>query len=355
MNVFPLSFLGITLIGLVLPGFTGAQGPVSARAARWILVYAGGPNRPAYSVDDFVHLIGVVDTTDRPAGWLCDGAIFLEPFAVSGRSYLRVPGRSPSEGVDWQVYLDSVFASRGPIARFDSAVELMSQVAGSLGRPYQFAIMIPYPDQKAGTIQFAGSAYDLTEMAGRKAAARTYVEEVLRRFNERSYHHITLSAFYWAEEGLVDIPDTILVQGVAAEVHRKGRKFLWIPAYRNQGVPFWRSMGFDEAWLQPNFFFHPEVAQIRLDSALAIARGLGMGIEVEFDRRMFNSPAFGDRLVPYIDALEAAPDFRGRPIAIYEGGGALIQLSYARDEWHRALYHRLVSVLQPPPSSAPSH
>jgi len=56
-----------------------------------------------------------------------------------------------------------------------------------------------------------------------------------------------------------------------------------------------------------------------------------------------------------LDALEAAPDFRGRPIAIYEGGGALIQLSHTRDEWHRALYHRLVSVLQPPPSSAPSH
>jgi len=214
--------------------------------------------------------------------------------------------------------------------------------------------MIPYPDQKAATIQFAGSTFDLAETGGRTAAARTYVGEVLKRFSERGYPHVTLSSFYWAEEGLVDIPDTVLVQAVAAEVHRRGRKFLWIPAYRNQGVPFWRSMGFDQAWLQPNFFFHPEVAQIRLDSAVTIARGLGMGIEVEFDRRMFNSPVFADRLVPYLDALEAAPDFRARSIAIYEGGGALIQLSHTRDEWHRALYHRVVSVLQPAPSSAPS-
>ena len=135
-------------------------------------------------------------------------------------------------------------------------------------------------------------------------------------------------------------------------VHRKGRKLLWIPAYRNQGVPFWRSMGFDQAWLQPNFFFHPEVAQVRLDSALTIARGLGMGIEVEFDRRMFSSAVFQDRLVPYLDVLDAAPDFRARSIAIYEGGGTLIQLARGHDEWHRALYHRFVRVLQPTASPA---
>ncbi len=348
MKTFALSFLGVSLIGLVLPGFTGAQGPVSARPARWVLVYAGGPNRPAYSVDDFVHLIAVVDTTDRPTGWLCDGAIFLEAYAVSGRTYVRVPAGSPSNGADWMVYLDSVFAPMGPIARLDSAVRLVSQGAGPLGRPYQLSMMIPYPDQKAGTIQFAGSTYDLTEMGGRAAAARRYVGEVLKRFGERNYHRITLASFYWVEEGLVDLPDTVMVNGVAGEVHGRGRKFLWIPAYGNQGVPLWRSMGFDEAWLQPNFFFHPEVPQTRFDSALTTASGLGMGIEIEFDRRMFGSAVFADRLLPYLTTLEAAPDVRARSIAIYEGGGALIQLSRSRDEWHRALYHRLIRVLQAP-------
>jgi len=348
------AFIALGVLGLMRPSLVSAQdAKPTVQASRWVLVYAGGPHRPAYSVDDFVHLIGIMDTTDRPTGWLCDGAIFLEPYAVSGRSYLRVPAKPPSDGADWTVYLDSVFAPMGPIARLDSAVQLVSLAAGALGRSYQLAIMIPYPDQKAGTVQFAGSAYDLRAMSGRTAAARTFIGEVLRRFSVRSYPHLALSAFYWAEEGLVDLPDTLMVNGVAGEVHRRGVRFLWIPAYGNQGVPRWRSMGFDEAWLQPNFFFHPDVAQIRLDSALAIARRLGMGIEVEFDRRMFNSPVFADRLVPYLAALEAAPDLRGRSIAIYEGGGALIQLSRSRDEWHRALYHRFVKVLEPPPSSAP--
>jgi len=347
-------FFALWFLAVLRPSLVSAQeAKPTLHPSRWVLVYSGGPHRPAYSVDDFVHLIGIIDTTGRPTGWLCDGVIFVEPYAVSGRSYVRLPTGSPSDGTDWKAYLDSVFAPMGPIARLDSAVQVVSQSAGPLGRPYQLGIMIPYPDQKAGTIQFAGSTYDLTQMNGRAAAAQTYVGEVLKRYNERRYPHVTLSTFYWAEEGLVDIPDTIVVQSVATEVHRRGRKFLWIPAYRNQGVPFWQSMGFDEAWLQPNFFFHPEVPQTRLDSALTTARGLGMGIEIEFDRRMFSSAVFADRLVPYLAALEAAPDFRARSIAVYEGGGALIQLSRSRDEWHRALYHRFVKVLDPLPSSAP--
>ena len=107
----------------------------------------------------------------------------------------------------------------------------------------------------------------------------------------------------------------------------------------------WRRMGFDEAWLQPNFFFHPEVPQTRFDSALATARTFSMGIELEFDRRMYQASPFADRLLPYLAALEVSPDMRARSIAIYEGAGALLQLARSRDEWNRALYHRLVHVL----------
>src|SRR5437879_9701502 len=105
------AFLASSVICMVRPSLVVAQDVNSPlRQSRWILVYTGGPHRPAYSVDDFVHLIGIIDTTDRPTGWLCDGAIFDEPYGVSGRSYVRLPAGSPSDGTDWKVYLDSVFA-----------------------------------------------------------------------------------------------------------------------------------------------------------------------------------------------------------------------------------------------------
>jgi hypothetical protein len=99
--------------------------------------------------------------------------------------------------------------------------------------------------------------------------------------------------------------------------------------------------------LQPNFFFHPDVPVVRFDSAVTRARAAHMGLELEFDRRLFTDTLFRDRLTPYLATLEKAPDLRNRPIAIYEGGGALIQLARSADAHHRSLYRRLVAVLRP--------
>src|SRR5205807_539995 len=143
--------------------------------------------------------------------------------------------------------------------------------------------------------------------------------------------------------------DTGLVPRVAADIHSLGSRFLWIPSYGAAGAERWRAFGFDDAWLQPNYFFHADVPSTRLDSAVARARGADMGIELELDRRMFGGDwHFADRLLPYLSVLEAAPDLRRRSIAIYEGAGALFQLARSKDLWHRAMYQRLVDVLKAP-------
>src|SRR5687767_7149054 len=64
--------------------------PIQPKPSRWVLVYTGGPKRPAYTVDDLVHLTSIVDTFGNTVGPLCDGAILLEFHAVSGRYYMPV-------------------------------------------------------------------------------------------------------------------------------------------------------------------------------------------------------------------------------------------------------------------------
>jgi hypothetical protein len=169
---------------------------------------------------------------------------------------------------------------------------------------------------------------------------------VIKRFGASQRKHVTLTGFYWLYEGIYPV-DTALVPRVAREVHSHGLRFLWIPSYGAPGAEQWKAFGFDNAWLQPNYFFHPEVPTTRLDSAVARARAAGMGLEIEFDPRLFGPWEFKDRLEPYLSALENAPDLRMKPIAIYEGAGALIRLARSRDAWDRALYERLVSVLRP--------
>ncbi len=118
-----------------------------AAPSRWVLIYTGGPNRPAYTVDDLVHLTAIVDTAGNPVGPLCDGAILLEFHAVSGRYYMPFPKGEPSLGSDWMLYLDSLMASAGPLTRLDSAVAREIS-AKSTNRSISVAVMVPYPDHE---------------------------------------------------------------------------------------------------------------------------------------------------------------------------------------------------------------
>ena len=315
----------------------GTIGCGEVTPSRWVLVYSGGPKRPAYTVDDLRRLLSVVDTTGRSVGPLCDGVILTEYQAVSGRYYMPWTNGTPATGADWTQYLDSIFAAGGPLSRLDSA-------AARLG-PIRVAIMVPYPHPRVDTLRFVGREYSMARDADRAASVETYLREVDRRLHGLTLPNLSVSAFYWLNEGVLD-SDTAVVSRVAKAVHEMGMRFLWIPSWGARNATNWSSLGFDQAWQQPNYFFHSEITPARIDSALDRARSAEMGLEIEFDRRLFSDPKFADRLQPYLTALEKAPDLRRKPIALYEGAGALIQLSRSAEAAHRALYDRLVAVLR---------
>jgi len=315
-------------------------------STRWIAVYAGGPHRPSYTVRDFVTLLAVVDTAGTPTAWLCDGALFVEFQAVSGHVYVRRGSDWLADGADWSAILDSLFSAGGPVARLDSAVALLDAQVGTLGHPFRVSFLLPHPPSPS--LKFLDKIFRTDTLPGLVSAVSAYATEVGRRFH-RSYRHLELDAFQWGDEGMLP-SDTALVVGVGQEVHKLGKRFLWVPAFGVRRATDWRVFGFDDAWLQPNYFFHPDVPATRLDTAFALARAAKMGVELEFDRRMFGPPEFSDRLEPYLTAFESAPDLRVRSIVIYEGAGALLILARSRDEWHRDLYHRLVAALQPLPA-----
>lgn len=315
--------------------------PAQAPPERWVLVYSGGPHRPAYAVQDMVRLLAVVDTSGRPSGPLCNAVILTEYEAVSGRYYMPWTNGTPASGADWSQYIDSVLSRTGPLARLDSAAALVPSAHQKLS----VAIMVPYPNPKADTLQFDGRQYIMASDADRLGSVDAYMHEIVRRVRDMPLRHVSVSAFYWLNEGVQDT-DTSLVSQVAKAAHGLSMRFLWIPSWGAHNAPRWRSLGFDEAWQQPNYFFHPDIQTVRLDSAVDRARSGGMGLELEFDRRLFSDSNFAGRLGPYLATFEKASDLRRRSIAIYEGGGALIQLSRSADSVHRALYDRLVAVLR---------
>jgi hypothetical protein len=274
-----------------------------------------------------------------------------EYMTVSGRYYMPWTNGVPSTGNDWTQYLDSLFAKGGPLARVDSAAGLVAAAVGDSSRRIGLSIMVPYPDPTGDTLRFESHTYSMKSDKDRAAVVEAYLHEVRRRLDGARLAHARFVAFYWLNEGIRAV-DTALVPRVAAAVHALGDSIIWIPSFRAAGSLQWRALGFDEAWLQPNYFFDLNIATTRIDSALTMAHDAGMGLEMEFDRRLFSEWRYADRVEPYIAALENTPELRNRSVSMYEGGGALIRLSGSREPWQRALYARLTQALAPPTPSA---
>ena len=318
---------------------------------RWIALYAGGPSDftptyPPYTTADLTTYVAVSDSSGKPVGWLTSGALFLEIYSSAKHMFATWgKGRAPASGKDWEAYADSLTALDGPLGRLDSAVTRVSAALGPPVQPYRFVVMIPYPPGGPDSLTFLGHAYFMGDWRGRVALVHDYVEEMRQRLSPRRFPHLAFDGFLWLRE---EVPpgDSLVLPAVATIVHGVGARFLWVP-YFHPGAAAWRRWGFDEAWLQPNYFFHPELPQTRLDSAVAKARAWDMGLEIEFNSKMFSSPQFEDRLDPYLSQLSAAADLRARAIVVYDGAGALLQLARNQNPRARAVYARLVDVLHP--------
>ena len=352
-----MGWLAWLVLGAPWSASPRTQAAPSRDPTRWIALYAGGPSDytptyPAYTIEDLFACIAVMDSTGKPVSWLTSGSLFLEIYTSSKHLFATwsTEKSPPANGDDWAAYGDSLTAPGGLLARLDSAVGLVSAALGPLTRPYRVAVMIPYPTAGLDSLSYRGQQYFMGDTPGRAALVAAYVEFITHQLRKHPFPHLAFDGFEWLRE---DVPagDSLIVQQVSATVHRAGVRFLWVPYY-HPGARLWRNWGFDEAWLQPNYFFHPELPVTHLDSAVAKARAWDMGWEIEFNKNLFSSPVFAARLMPYLNHLAMAPDLRARALVIYDGAGALLMLSRSRDPVLEAEYARLADILRPVAESA---
>jgi len=321
-----------------------AEPPISAPATRWLLAYAGNSEVFPYRTIHFQRLIAQMDTLGQPRSWLFGGAIMLAMYAPSGRVFTTWVGGQPANGADWSEYLDSLFVPGAVLSRLDSAISVLSGPLGSPPEPFRVSVMIPYPDPGIDTLTFGGRRYDFTSIEGRSEAATAFIDDVVNRFRAAGLPQLQLDGFYWLLEEAPSA-DSAVIARVATVVHSDGLRLLWIPYYAAENWDHWQQLGFDAAWLQPNYFFDPTIPDSRLDSAAIMAMGHGMGMEVEFDSRLVLDQTFSNRLTPYLTTLAAHPVLTAREMAVYEGVGGLIRLERFHQPAFEALYQQLVDVL----------
>jgi len=298
-----------------------------ASAQNWLLVYTGGTNHPRYSGQRFSELL-YPEASPGP-GPVVSGLLFMETHSPSGRNYLSWGQAGPPSPKDYLSYLDTILAPNGAVAAADSVV-------AAHGDSILAAIMIPYP---------LGSVSRRPYWDSRVTFVADYLQHADSLFAARGFTAVRLWGFYWLPEAVSPV-DTSIVQHFTALVHFHGLKALWIPYFGSPLASRWRDLGFDQAFLQPNFFVVPATTPARLDSALADATAWDMGFEIEFDHRLLTDKQFRGRLAPYLDLIQSPAASNLPAIAVYDGAGTSWGLAESTDPELHALYVRLLTVLR---------
>lgn len=342
--------LAVALYSISAVPVAHAQSPDSCRAERWVQLYTGGPYRPHYPVDSLTPYVAVVDRQGRPTSWLTTGVIVVEFRAPGGAMVGWNPKGPEMIGADWEQLLDSIFEGRGVIARLDTVVGRVTAVLGPRNRPYAVAFVVPYPDVRRGPFNFGGRRFDLSTLAGRLGVVDAYVGELIRRFDAAHYEHLRLTGIYWLNEAIRPEDLTVMPQ-FARQIQEHHLQLMWNPDFFDFTHKHWQnvwSLGFDRVFLQEDYFIDTTASVARLDSAIALARSQRVGVDVEFDKRLFSRSPFARRLEPSLTALDSARDLRAGPMMLYEGGGALARLATSSDSNLENLYAHLASTFRVP-------
>lgn len=310
MPRFGLVALGVALAMTGL-ACSARRAPFPVQREVWYLAYDGDA-RFSYSAANYrTILTGGPHAARCETGRLFSGVILLALQARSGRWFAEwMPGAQTSgvaDREDWNAYLLDLLRDDGALRRLDSAA-----AADPLARPIDVAVMVPR----------SAVARDGAKPPANGGVSELGLPALRRAFADARFRHLRLRAIYWLTESVTP-PDSGIVRGVADQAHAAGLQFIWIPYFTASGISTWRTLGFDAAWLQPNYFFRPHLSVDRLDSAVTRARAEQMGLAVELDHRLLDDSTYSRRLHPYLGMLARAGE---GPVVVYDGAGALWRL-----------------------------
>ncbi len=210
-------------------------------------------------------------------------------------------------------YVNTLFGDDNQIARLNEAARLANDVLRETKKT-NIIIGLPYPVNRTGGTWTVEQSIQLE---------RWYIDEALKRWNAMNPSHLSLLGFYWTHEAAsnADIP---LIRGVSSYIKQKGYQFFWAPYYGAQNAEKWKSLGFDFAWMQPNYYFAFERAnhpgEDMLGESFTLARETGAGTMLEWNWSVAND-GNGRYLEEYLDRGKAMNANR-TSILVYDGEGA---------------------------------
>ncbi len=311
-----------------------------------VLIYSG--EKFNWQKSDFLPYVGYLNPeTLISEDYLFDGFLFL-PYGktIDGYSFNHA-GEKPSTWKHWQNYLDSLFKEGQNLSALDLAVGTLKENLDLPNYRVKVEIAIPYPSPKqSGFGELAGEAISFnledqdTALNNRVQAIKLYIDNTLERYKLASYKNLEIVAFYWLEENVSysSTPkEAELIRRTAEIVHQNGFAFHWIPFVQAEGFREWREFGFDLAMMQPNYFFHPNAKEERLENNAQLAQKYGLSVEIEVSNQVFQSEDYRQRFKKYLQNA-AKYNFTNSLLGYYQDTNLFGLAALSNDPQKREIY-----------------
>jgi len=313
------------------------------RMQNMLLAYSGAhAERGTWTKDDFLPLVGYIGTDGKVKDRMFDAVLFL-PYPIM-----------PTTQAGWEAYLDDIFR---PGRQLDALNEAMKEYNKQRGKLYidpeveKVVLTLPYPNPaqtdfgrvNPDEVLLSFSAKNGGEEQAyrhRKKALEWYFQELLQRFEKAEYKYLKLEGIYWWHELVEDsVPnERQLIRETADMVHNQALRFYWIPYFGATGLEEWKDLGFDYAFVQPNFYSDKEIPVDRIEAALKVADQYGMGIEIEGDERMVRDLRYYQLYYNQLIAGHKAGIDKNKVHAYYYGSKSLLEAVNNKEPQARAVY-----------------
>ena len=308
-----------------------------------LLAYTGmHDDLGTWTQEDFLPMVGYLTQDGYMRDQMFDTVLLLP--------YQTMPATRDS----WNSYLDDLFRMGRQLDALNSAMREYNRLRGTLySTPTKenVVLAIPYPnanqkdfgvlpgETKSLSFNPAGIGEQMA-FENRKKAVEWYFDELQKRWNKAGYSYLHLDGIYWFHELIEDSApkERELIRSTASMVHDGALRFYWIPYFGAPGVEEWKSLYFDRAFLQPNYYSDKPVTIERIEGVLDAVQKYGMDIEIEGDHKMYNDPKFYQLYYNQLTATHKAGMDKNNVHAYYYGSKTLLNAVRSKDEAIRAIY-----------------
>lgn len=360
---------------------------------------------PAWTEERFAS--HVVYSGSNQSGWLFDAFLCIDSYdPVRGLSYCLTNGLASSVKESWELLLDEWLGDDGAIKTLDATVSNAAQRLGTPPSPRLVVMSLPDPvmfrnfaDKKSSTVYWGevdGRQLDFSKPEDQEAAYRWYMDSCRMRFNALGLKNVELAGFYILSEELHLAPafykeagmsgsetETFnykykhweeIIPWAAAYAHSCNEGLWWIPYHLAPGYKLWRELGFDAAFMQPNYYWDNGSVSHPMSKTIAALKQYSMGIELEFEYSLVSSvmadgrsgpdgsgtptfylkdvPMLRDRVREYMNAYKESGLYGTLPIAVYSGTDAMHQLASSTDPGDMQMYEEICKFIIDSPLKA---